>query len=175
LEGFAGDTLEGWRPALKVGLGGARLFGRRPDLVLALRALADTQFGDAPAWEHLQAGGILGVRGLTIAGFEPDHRLQGSAELRWMPFRSARLSLARTAFLRAMQLVLFSDAAALGERWDAWLDARHLYVSAGLGVRIHADLFGVFPAVLSVDEAVILPVLGKQLAFATLVYFSQSF
>ena len=175
VEGFPGDTRGGWRFSSKMGLGGAKLFGTRPDIVLALRGLADTRVGETPAWEHLQVGGILGVRGLAVANFAPKHRLAISAELRWMPLRNIRMSLARAAFLRALQVVLFTDTALLGTDYDAWFEERYLYQSAGLGLRIHADLFGVFPAVIAIDEAVVLPLYGKQLVFGTLVYFSQPF
>ena len=175
VEGFPGDTRGGWRFSSKMGLGGAKLFGTRPDIVVALRGLADTRVGDTPAWEHLHVGGILGVRGLAVADFAPKHRLAFSAELRWMPLRNLHMSLVRAAFLRGLQLVLFTDTALLGTDYDAWFEERYLYQSAGLGLRFHADLFGVFPAVIAVDEAVVLPLYGKQLVFGTLVYFSQSF
>ncbi len=175
LEGYPGDTQEGWRLSTKFGFGGARLFGTRPDLVFVLRGLADTRVGDTPAWEHLQVGGIQGIRGLAVADFAPKHRLAASAELRWMLARNLRASFGKTIFLRAIQLVLFTDAALMGTDYDEWFEERYLYQSAGLGIRFHAQLFGVIPVLLSIDEAVVLPLYGKQLAFGTLVYFSQSF
>jgi len=175
MEVFPGDTRGGWRLSSKFGLGASKIFGKRPDLVFVIKGLADTRVGETPAWEQLQVGGILGVRGLSVAGFAPKHRLGASAELRWMPARNFRASLAGTIFLRAIQLVLFTDAALLGTDYDAWFEERYLYQSAGLGIRFHADLFGVFPVLFSIDEAVVLPLYGKQLAFATLAYFSQAF
>ena len=174
-EVFPGDTRGGWRPSSKLGIGGARLFGTRPDLVFVLRGMADTRLGPTPDWESLQVGGILGVRGLSVAGFTPKHRLAGSAELRWMPLRNLRVSFLKSIFLRGIQFVLFSDAALLGTDYDAWFQERTLYQSAGLGIRFHADLFGVFPALLAIDQAVVLPLYGKELAFGTLAYFSQAF
>ena len=175
LEGFPGDTEGGWRLSTKVGLGGSKIFGARPDLVFVVRGLADTRFGETPEWESLPVNGILGVRGLNVAGFAPKHRLAASAELRWMPARNFRASLAKTVFLRTLQLVLFTDAALLGTDYDEWFETRYLYQSAGIGIRFHADLFGVFPVMLSIDEAVVLPLYGKELAFGTLAYFSQAF
>jgi len=174
-EGFPGDSLVGWRASAKLGLGGAKLFGARPDFVFALRGVADTRIGETPDWEQLQVGGILGVRGLTVADFAPKHRLAASAELRWAPMRNLRVSFARFIFLRAVQLVLFSDAALLGADHDQWFEERNVYQSAGLGLRVHAELFGVFPAILAIDEAAVLPLYGRQVSFGTLVYFSQAF
>ncbi len=175
VEGFPGDSRGGWRLSTKFGVGGSKIFGRRPDLVFVVRGLADTRLGETPEWESLSVNGILGVRGLNVAGFAPKHRLAASAELRWMPARSFRASLAKTVFLRSLQLVLFTDAALLGTDYDDWFETRYLYQSAGIGVRFHADLFGIFPVMLSIDEAVVLPLYGKELAFGTLAYFSQAF
>ncbi|MFH1530512.1 MAG: hypothetical protein ABIK09_07245 [Pseudomonadota bacterium] len=174
-EAFPGDTQGGWRLSSKFGFGGAKVFGTRPDLVFVLRGLADTRVGETPAWEHLEVGGIFGVRGLVIADFAPGHRLAASAELRWMPARNLRASFGKTLFLRAVQLVLFTDAALIGTDHDEWFEERYLYQSAGLGIRLHAELFGVFPVLLSIDEAAVLPLYGKQLSFGTLAYFSQAF
>jgi hypothetical protein len=172
----AGDTRHGGQLDLE----GAFVRSVHPRHRFAWRAALGTTVGEVVAGERFRLGGVGGVRALTATERPGRHRGVASLEYRHTFTRSWSVGVARLAWWEGLEGALFVDG---GFAADAWADlglADTWVLGVGYGLRFHATLFGVQPALLSLDLAWPVPTsaaLRERTGppFGVHVYFTQNF
>jgi len=172
----AGDTRHGGQ----LGVEGAFVRSVHPRHRFAWRVSLGTTAGEVVSGERYRLGGPGGVRALTATERAGRHRGTVGLEYRHTFTRGWSVGIARLAWWEGLEGVLFVDG---GFAADAWADLAHADLWAlgvGYGLRFHATLFGIQPAMLSLDLAWPVPTsaalrerTGPPLAVH--VYFTQSF
>jgi hypothetical protein len=91
-----------------------------------------------------------------------------------MLVRGCWASLAGLAWFEGLQLAAFVDAALIADSPGELVNSAALFAGAGVGLRPHVQLFGIVPAMMTVDMTWLLPFGGAGAGGAAfLIGFAQ--
>ncbi len=119
---------------------------------VALRGVAGLTWGDVRVSELPTLGGVGGLRALGPSGGRAPHLLTASVEYRHTFTQSLSASVLRLAWWQGLQGVLFVDAGLAAATAESLVKTSPT-LGVGYGLRFHAALLGIDPALLSLDLA----------------------